>query len=112
RPTAPEYAARNGEAMVVVANGEPELPKPTFTTAGQLIEDNPELRPPVVHGLLREGEVGNLISAPKTHKTHTAMALSLAVVTGTRWLDFETEQGDALYLDAELHPQTFANRLP
>lgn len=88
-----------------------QLPEPL--SARILIQKYPELRPPVIEGLLRRGESMNIIAAPKTGKSWLAIDLALAVATGRPWLDtFETERGDALILDNELHSDTSANRLP
>jgi len=73
----------------------------------------PELRPPILHGLLREGETMNLISAPKMGKSWLATDLALSVATGRDWLgQFKCEHGDVLILDNELHGETSAHRIP
>jgi hypothetical protein len=82
-------------------------------TVRQLVGQFPKLRTPVVHGLLREGETMNLISASKVGKSFLATDLALAVATGRPWLEqFDCERGDVLILDNELHPETSANRIP
>ena len=73
----------------------------------------PELRKPVIHGLLREGETMNLISAPKMGKSWLVTDLALSVATGRDWLgQYQCERGDVLILDNELHGETSANRVP
>jgi hypothetical protein len=73
----------------------------------------PELRPPVIHGLLRRGETMNVIASPKTGKSWMVTDLALAVATGRPWLDtFACEAGDVLIIDNELHGETSANRIP
>ncbi len=73
----------------------------------------PDLRRPVIHGLLRRGETMNIISAPKIGKSWLVTDLALAVATGRAWLDtFTTEPGDVLVIDNELHGETSANRIP
>lgn len=73
----------------------------------------PDLRRPVIHGLLRRGETMNVISAPKIGKSWLVTDLALAVATGRPWLDtFTTEPGDVLIIDNELHGETSANRIP
>jgi len=72
-----------------------------------------ELRRPVIHGLLREGEVMNIIAPPKTGKSWLSNDLAIAVATGRPWLGmFETVRGDVLIIDNELHPETIAHRIP
>lgn len=73
----------------------------------------PSLRKPVIHGLLREGETMNLISAPKMGKSWLVTDLALSVATGRDWLgQYPCERGDVLILDNELHGETSANRVP
>jgi hypothetical protein len=72
-----------------------------------------ELRRPVIHGMLREGESLNIISGSKVGKSWLAVDLALAVATGGLWLNtFETVKGDVLIIDNELHPETTAFRIP
>lgn len=87
--------------------------RPSFKTLRQLVERHPALRPPVIEGLLREGETLNIIAQSKSRKSWLVSDLAMAVATGRRWLDiFPTVQGDVLILDNELHPETLAHRLP
>lgn len=86
-------------------------PEPLFISAGELVNANPLLRAPVIHGLLRQGETMNVIAAPKTGKSWLVLQLALSVVTGQRWLNFDTEQGNVLLLDNELHPETLSKRI-
>ena len=82
-------------------------------SAGDLIKEYPELRPPVIEGLVRRGETMNIIAAPKTGKSWLAVSLGMAVVSGQKWLGrFWTTQGNVLIVDNELHPETSAHRLP
>jgi hypothetical protein len=79
----------------------------------ELVERYPNLRRPVIHGLLRQGETMNIIAAPKTQKSWLVTDLALAVAMGRPWLDaFETDQGNVLIIDNELHSETSANRIP
>lgn len=86
---------------------------PSMLSVGQLLIDHPELRPPVITGLLRIGETMNIIAPPKYGKSWLVTDLAMAVATGRRWLDaFETAPGNVLILDNELHSETSANRIP
>jgi hypothetical protein len=85
----------------------------TMLSVVELCRRNPELRAPVIDGLLRQGETMNVISAPKIGKSWLAMSLALGVASGRRWLGrFDVDQGEVLYIDNELHPQTWAFRIP
>jgi len=78
-----------------------------------LVDAHPKLRPPVIHGLLREGETMNIIASPKTGKSWLTLDLAIAVATGRPWLGrYATEAGDILIIDNELHRETSAHRIP
>jgi hypothetical protein len=72
----------------------------------------PALREPVIHGLLREGETMNVISAPKIGKSWLVIDLALAITTGRPWLGMNCVPGEVLILDNELHGETSAHRIP
>lgn len=62
---------------------------------------------PVIHGIVRRREVCQVTAAPKTNKTWTVIAGSLAIATGRPFLGvFDTEAGNILHIDAELFPST------
>ena len=88
------------------------LPASPILSVGELMERNPVLNPPVVDGLLRRGEIANLVAAPKVGKTWLAMQLALAVQSGTKWLGFRCAKGNVLYDDLELHASVSASRFP
>jgi hypothetical protein len=76
-----------------------------------MVQTFPQMREPVIHGLLRVGETGNIIASPKTGKSWLAAGLAFAVATGRDWLGYNTVAGDVLLVDNELHPETLASRL-
>ena len=78
----------------------------------ELVYNHPTLHRPIIHGLLREGETMNIISASKLGKSWLVLDLALSIATGQPWLGHECEQGSVLILDNELHPATIANRIP
>jgi hypothetical protein len=78
----------------------------------ELVQAKPNLRPPLIDGLLRLGETMNVIAAPKVGKSWLVTDLALAVATGQPWLGHGTQQRDVLILDNELHGETSAHRIP
>ena len=93
------------EGEVIYEN--PEGRGVTKMTEGLSEDIPPELRRPVIRGLLRDGETMNLIAAPKTGKSWLACDLALAIARGEKWLDvFDCVQGRVLLLDNELHTET------
>ncbi len=90
-----------------------QAPQLAPVSLDDLLARYPDLRPPLIHGLLRRGETMNVISAPKIGKSWLVTDLALAVATGRPWLDtFACEAGDVLIIDNELHGETSANRIP
>ncbi len=88
------------------------LPATPAKSLGQIVAAYPALRPPIIEGLLREGETMNVISAPKIGKSWLVIDLALSVATGRPWLGMDCVPGDVLILDNELHGETSANRIP
>lgn len=82
-------------------------------TLGQLRRQFPEQKQPVIDGLLRRGEVCNVVSMSKVGKSWLGYSLALSVITGREWLgQFPTRRGKVLLIDNELHPETLAKRIP
>lgn len=79
-------------------------------TAQDLVGSHEHLRPALIEGLLRFGEVMNVVAAPKVGKSWLGLGLALSITTGAPWLQMETHQRRVLYIDNELHPETWAYR--
>lgn len=93
-------------------NSTTTLAKLAPIPAGELADQHPVLRPVVVDGICRRGEVVNIIAASKAGKSWLAYSLLFSVATGRPWLDtFPCVGGKALLLDNELHAETLAHRL-
>ena len=87
--------------------------EPSYRSVGELMLQFPNLRPPLIHGLLRMGETMNVIASPKTGKSWLVTDLALSVATSRLWLGtYKTEPGKVLIIDNELHGETLANRIP
>ena len=71
----------------------------------------PPMRPFVVDGLLRRGEICNFIGASKTGKTWMLYHLLAALASGGAWLGRQCAPSRVLLVDNELHPETAQNRM-
>lgn len=71
----------------------------------------PDMRPVVIEGVLRRGEVCNVIAPTKLGKSFFVGGLAWCVATGRPWLGHETAKGNVLIIDNELHPETLSSRL-
>ncbi len=105
--TEPTDSQQNG-----TQEAEPETPRPAYVSAIALVDAFPTQREAIIEGLLRRGESGTLISAPKMWKSWLLTDIALSVATGRDILSkFRTQQGRVLYLDYELQPATLAKRI-
>lgn len=80
-------------------------------TAAEFLRTYPAQREPVIDGLLRRGEVGNVISGPKSFKSWFVMQFGLSVALGRLFPGFPCKAGRVLLLDYELAGGTLAKRL-
>jgi hypothetical protein len=82
-------------------------------TAGKLVDDHPAERPYLISGLCRQAETVNIVASPKTYKSFLALAIALCVCTGRALFGmFQTRKSRVLYIDNELHKETFSHRIP
>lgn len=94
-------------------HGVGHSPPLKILTAGELVREFTHLRRIVIDGLLRLGEILNIIAPPKFGKSWLVLSLILAVSCGLKWLGrFFTHRGKVLLVDNELHAETLASRLP
>jgi hypothetical protein len=77
----------------------------------ELTKQYPNLRDPVIDGILRRGESCNIIAASKVGKSFLAGQLAWCVATGRPWLSYDVTQSKVLIIDNELHPETLVSRL-
>lgn len=78
---------------------------------GDIWRTSPSPREPVIDGLLRRGQVGNLISTSKSYKTYLILGLAISFVMRRDWLDrFPCVGGRALVIDLELQRPDITKR--
>lgn len=89
----------------------PVVPPLEFNDAWAAIANPEPMAEVVIEGLLRRGEVCNIIAATKKGKSWLGLQLLLAVSTGGDWLGLRCRRGRTLLIDNELHRATLQNRL-
>ena len=73
---------------------------------------DPDLRRPIMHGLLRAGETMSLVGPPGIGKTWLAIDLAMSVATGQNLLrTFVMGAGPVLYINSDLHRETIVDRI-
>ena len=71
----------------------------------------PELSPPLIEGVLRQGHKLLLAGPSKAGKSFALLELCVAIAEGRDWLGFKCAQGRVLYVNLELDRASCLNRL-
>ena len=79
----------------------------------EVIDDfeRPELDPPLIDGILRQGHKMLLSGPSKAGKSFAMIELAIAIATGGSWLGFQCAQGKVLYINLELRDNSCRNRI-
>lgn len=77
-----------------------DLPDPESLSAEW--DDLPELAPPLIEGVLRQGHKMLIAGPSKAGKSFALIELSIALAEGVKWLGFDCAQGRVLYVNLEL----------
>lgn len=116
---------RNGAKQFLVGTNQG---KPTFDAWRNWIEERndnlpeieslssvwdnlPELAPPLINGLLREGHKMLLAGPSKAGKSYILLQLAIAIAEGRPWLGWPCAQGKVLYVNLELDRPSCLYRL-
>ena len=87
------------------------LPRRSPISLWSGIKNPRPMRAVIIEGILRRGEVCNIIASTKTGKSWLAMLLALCVALGRNWLGRSVQKGNVVVVDNELHVETLENRL-
>ena len=77
-----------------------DLPEPEGLKS--VWDDLPELSPPLIDGVLRQGHKMLLAGPSKAGKSFSLIELSIAIAEGRRWMNWYCTQGKVLYVNLEL----------
>lgn len=116
---------RNGKRQYIVAEniGQPdfetwqewveaendELPDPE--NLADIWNDMPELAPPLIEGVLRQGHKMLIAGPSKAGKSFALIELCVALAEGRPWLGFSCAQGRVLYVNLELDSASCWHRI-
>lgn len=73
-------------------------------------DDMPELSPPLIDGVLRQGHKMLLAGPSKAGKSFALIELCVAIAEGREWLGWPCAQGRVLYVNLELDPASALHR--
>lgn len=75
---------------------------PDVETFSDFWNDLPELSPPLIDGILRQGHKMLLAGPSKAGKSYALIELCIALAEGASWLGFKCAQGKVLYINLEV----------
>ena len=101
--------------MSIKTDEIPQIPKfnlPPIVNSETLLADPSIGIPPlIIEGVLHQGSKAVLGGGSKTCKTWILLDLALSVATGTLWWKWPTKRGKVLYINFEIQPGFFKNRI-
>lgn len=77
-----------------------DLPDPESLT--EFWDHMPELAPPLIEGVLRQGHKMLMAGPSKAGKSFALIELSIAIAEGAKWIGWQCTQGKVLYVNLEL----------
>lgn len=77
-----------------------DLPDPESLT--DYWDNMPELAPPLIEGVLRQGHKMLIAGPSKAGKSFALIEMSIGIAEGTKWLGWQCTQGKVLYVNLEL----------
>jgi hypothetical protein len=75
---------------------------PDFESMAQAWENMPDLAPPLIDGVLRQGHKLLLAGPSKAGKSYALIELCTAIAEGRKWLGWQCAKGRVLYVNLEL----------
>lgn len=83
---------------------------PEFESAADFWNDLPELAPPLIDGVLRQGHKMLIAGPSKAGKSYALIELCAAIAEGGEWLGWKVAQGRVLYVNLELDKASCEHR--
>lgn len=105
-----QIAGINGDQSALT-NDEQRLLQFERRSVWSAIENPRPMRETVIEGLVRRGEVMNIVAATKMGKSWLAAGMAFCIATGRPWLGRSVVKGNVLLIDNELHEETIENRM-
>lgn len=84
---------------------------PEVENLASLWNNLPELSPPLINGVLRQGHKMLLAGPSKAGKSFALIELCAAIAEGKEWLGFECAQGRVMYVNLELDKASCLHRV-
>lgn len=75
---------------------------PEFESMAEAWENMPDLAPPLIEGVLRQGHKMLIAGPSKAGKSYALIEMCIAIAEGSQWLGWDCTQGRVLYVNLEL----------
>ena len=75
---------------------------PEFESLADMFEEDPQLAPVLIDGVLRRGHKMLIAGPSKAGKSFALMEMCIAIAEGIPWFGFNCERGKVLYINMEL----------
>lgn len=85
-----------------------DLPEPE--SMADAWDNLPELAPPLIEGVLRQGHKMLLAGPSKAGKSFALIELCCAIAEGKKWMGWDCSQGKVMYVNLELDPASCLHR--
>jgi 5S rRNA maturation endonuclease (ribonuclease M5) len=108
---APEFIPSPNADAVPDADPAEVKPLPAIVDAASFLQEKIETPSELVAGVLHQGSKLAFGGGSKTFKTWTLTDLALAIAAGEPWLSFKTKKGRVLFLNFEIQPAFFQQRI-
>lgn len=83
---------------------------PDFENLESLFDNLPELAPPLIDNVLRQGHKMLIAGPSKAGKSFALIELTIAIAEGRKWLGFDCTQGKVMYVNLELDKASCLHR--
>ena len=84
---------------------------PDFEDMSQVWENMPDLAPPLIESVLRQGHKMLLAGPSKAGKSFALIELAIAIAEGREWLGWQCAKGKVLYVNLELDKPSCLHRV-
>jgi len=106
----PVAAPENTDTAPVVVPAEVK-PLPAIVDGAYFVKEKIEPPAELIAGIFHQGSKMAFGGGSKTFKTWTLLDLALSIAAGEPWLSFKTKKGRVLFLNFEIQPAFFQQRI-
>ncbi len=84
---------------------------PDFENMAELWDNMPDLAPPLIDGVLRQGHKMLIAGPSKAGKSYALIEMCIAIAEGRKWLGWQCAKGKVLYVNLEVDKASCIHRV-